>query len=79
MKSGLNCKKPDSRFLDLILKEILSLMIETSNNSEDIEALIDEVTIISSRLEKLNGATSDPVTKPKHTFISRLIRRLSFG
>ena len=79
MKSGLNCKKPDSRFLDSILKEILSLMIKTSNNTKDIAALIDEVTIISSRLKKLNGATSDPVTKPKHTFISRLIRRLSFG
>ena len=28
MKSGLNCKKPDSRFLDSILREILSFMFK---------------------------------------------------
>ena len=79
MKSGLNCKKPDSRFLDSILKEILSFMIKTSNNAKDIAALIDEVTIISSRLGKLNGATSDLVAKPRQTLITRLIQCISFS
>ena len=79
MKSGLNCRKPDSRFLNSILHEILSFMIKTSNNAKDIAALIDEVTIISNRLGQLNGTTSDPVAKPRQTFISRLIQCISFS
>ena len=79
MKSGFNCKKPDSRFFDSILREILSFMFMTSNNAKDIAALIDEVTIISNRLGQLNGATSDPVAKPRQTFITRLIQCMSFS
>lgn len=79
MKSGLNCKKPDSPFLDSILQEILSFMIKTSDNAKDLAALIDEVTIISNRLGKFNGATSDPVAKPRQTLISRLIQCISFS
>jgi hypothetical protein len=79
MKSGLNCQKPDSRFLDSVLQEILSFMIMTSNNTKEITALIDEVTIFSNRLAQLNGTQSDPVAKPRHTFLSRLIQCMSFG
>lgn len=79
IKSGFNCKKPDQYFIDSILKEILSFMIMTNNNAKEIRALIEEVTIISNRLAQLNGTTSDPVTKPGQTFISKLIQCMSFG
>lgn len=79
MKAGLNCQNPDTRFLNSILQEILSFMIITSNNAKEIEALIDEVIIISNRLTQLNRSTSDPLVKPRQTFISRLIQCISFS
>lgn len=79
LKSGLNGKKPDSQFLSSILQEILSFMIMVSNNSKEITALIEEVTINSNRIAQLNSTRADTVKKTRYTFLNKLIQCISFG
>jgi hypothetical protein len=77
--SGFSQINPGSNFIHLILEEILTFMIKTDANSKEITTLINEVKNKSMRNALFKNPTISCTPEKTHTFLNKLIQRISFA